>query len=563
MEMSFTLTRGGDGSEGEQPLTFSFLGPAVQAALRRGLQGAAQRAASQTQRQGSGQAAGAPAGAHHVLHVEDLGSLPLLPGGMSGTSLPPHLELVRMIAQQRAREAAGAAPAAAAAAATGTPAAAPAAAAAEAGTPAAAALASGTASTAGGSGIQQPDLGRMIERIHRLSGAVAGSIFQDLIAGTIRTGETGAPPASEKAIEALDRSAPAPPGSQCTVCLMDLSEEERVTRMPCGHCFHDGCLVQWLRSHNTCPTCRHAIEPTEAPRPTPLSAVLQSWHERMRAEQAAQAAAAPEAAPAEAAPARTAASTRGSRRSSGGSGSTSHDPHRHPQQGSGPDASAATSAGAGSSSEGSEGGEGSEVDGGSGSGTTPPETEAQLQRLSIGELKRRLTELHVDFSGAVEKHELLTLLRRHMQPPPAAAPRQRNNQLHVQVHMEVVQVPIGELPAELQGNGGAAGPLAALQAAAAAAMASAARSGAFGPAPAAAPAVAMVADTSLADVATHDAASPSAQETDAPASAGRRMLRSNGGGGGGGSGSASAAASPASSSSPSSSTRELRKRKRD
>ena len=50
MEMSFTLTRGGDGSEGEQPLTFSFLGPAVQAALRRGLQGAAQRAVSQFQR---------------------------------------------------------------------------------------------------------------------------------------------------------------------------------------------------------------------------------------------------------------------------------------------------------------------------------------------------------------------------------------------------------------------------------------------------------------------------------------------------------------------------------
>ena len=40
MEISFTVRRGGD----DQPLSFSFLAPAVQAALRRGLQAAAQRA---------------------------------------------------------------------------------------------------------------------------------------------------------------------------------------------------------------------------------------------------------------------------------------------------------------------------------------------------------------------------------------------------------------------------------------------------------------------------------------------------------------------------------------
>ena len=40
MEISFTVRRGSD----DQPLTFSFLAPAVQAALRRGLQAAAQRA---------------------------------------------------------------------------------------------------------------------------------------------------------------------------------------------------------------------------------------------------------------------------------------------------------------------------------------------------------------------------------------------------------------------------------------------------------------------------------------------------------------------------------------
>ena len=83
----------------------------------------------------------------------------------------------------------------------------------------------------------------------------------------------------------------APSDGQCPVCLIDLSSEEKCTRMPCGHCFHEHCLLQWLRSHNTCPVCRFAVEPTEAPRPTPLSTVLQNWHERMRAEQAAAASA--------------------------------------------------------------------------------------------------------------------------------------------------------------------------------------------------------------------------------------------------------------------------------
>ena len=60
--------------------------------------------------------------------------------------------------------------------------------------------------------------------------------------------------------------------------------------MPCGHRFHEKCLLQWLRSHNTCPVCRFAVEASDAPRPTPLSAVLQNWHERMRAESQAGAA---------------------------------------------------------------------------------------------------------------------------------------------------------------------------------------------------------------------------------------------------------------------------------
>ena len=45
----------------------------------------------------------------------------------------------------------------------------------------------------------------------------------------------------------------------------------------------------------------------------------------------------------------------------------------------------------------------------------------------MAELKRRLAELRVDFSQALERHELVSLLRRHAPPAP---------QLHVQAHLE-------------------------------------------------------------------------------------------------------------------------------
>jgi len=252
MEISFTVRRGSD----DQPLTFSFLAPAVQAALRRGLQAAAQRA-QQGQR----------------------GEVPSGEGGTNLTaqnvfSAIPVTVPATAPATAAATSAAANSSAASAAAPTGTMGPSP---------------ASAVAAAAAATGMAQPDLTRMIERIHRMSGAVAGSIFQDLIAGAIQPGEAGPPPASDGAIDRLVReAAPAEGQGQCSVCLADLASEEKVThspqciKMPCGHRFHEKCLLQWLRSHNTCPVCRFAVEATAAPRPTPLSTVLQNWHERRR-----------------------------------------------------------------------------------------------------------------------------------------------------------------------------------------------------------------------------------------------------------------------------------------
>lgn len=60
--------------------------------------------------------------------------------------------------------------------------------------------------------------------------------------------------------------------------------------------------------------------------------------------------------------------------------------------------------------------------------------------MSVSELKRRLTEMSVSFHGVTEKRELQDLLRRSS----AAADRARQgSRLHVQLHMEVVQLPQG------------------------------------------------------------------------------------------------------------------------
>lgn len=49
----------------------------------------------------------------------------------------------------------------------------------------------------------------------------------------------------------------------CAVCLDELAagSDEDATALPCGHMFHRGCLVPWLKQRNTCPVCRCEVEP--------------------------------------------------------------------------------------------------------------------------------------------------------------------------------------------------------------------------------------------------------------------------------------------------------------
>jgi hypothetical protein len=50
---------------------------------------------------------------------------------------------------------------------------------------------------------------------------------------------------------------------ECTVCLCESSDKEKLMTLPCMHAFHVDCIKPWLESHNSCPVCRYELELSE------------------------------------------------------------------------------------------------------------------------------------------------------------------------------------------------------------------------------------------------------------------------------------------------------------
>ena len=44
--------------------------------------------------------------------------------------------------------------------------------------------------------------------------------------------------------------------TECSICLCDFEDDEKVKRLKCGHMFHIDCVKEWLTKHNyTCSVC--------------------------------------------------------------------------------------------------------------------------------------------------------------------------------------------------------------------------------------------------------------------------------------------------------------------
>jgi len=48
-------------------------------------------------------------------------------------------------------------------------------------------------------------------------------------------------------------------GEKCLVCQCEYEEGEILKRLPCNHCFHNGCISDWLLQNPQCPLCKRSI----------------------------------------------------------------------------------------------------------------------------------------------------------------------------------------------------------------------------------------------------------------------------------------------------------------
>mmetsp|Transcript_27492 Transcript_27492/g.27712 ORF Transcript_27492/g.27712 Transcript_27492/m.27712 type:complete len:297 (+) Transcript_27492:161-1051(+) len=78
----------------------------------------------------------------------------------------------------------------------------------------------------------------------------------------------GAPPASEEAIQSLQREIVTSQEDQsrlgeCCISQEAFELEDVAVTLPCGHIYKEVEIVQWLKRHNSCPVCRYCIVSNE------------------------------------------------------------------------------------------------------------------------------------------------------------------------------------------------------------------------------------------------------------------------------------------------------------
>ena len=53
--------------------------------------------------------------------------------------------------------------------------------------------------------------------------------------------------------------------AQCCICadLFEGTQTVNISATPCGHVFHEACLMRWMDTSSTCPSCRTHIKKTQ------------------------------------------------------------------------------------------------------------------------------------------------------------------------------------------------------------------------------------------------------------------------------------------------------------
>jgi len=50
----------------------------------------------------------------------------------------------------------------------------------------------------------------------------------------------------------------------CSICLTEVNEGEDSILVPCGHIFHESCILKWFEVNNKCPVCRYELNDNRA-----------------------------------------------------------------------------------------------------------------------------------------------------------------------------------------------------------------------------------------------------------------------------------------------------------
>jgi len=48
--------------------------------------------------------------------------------------------------------------------------------------------------------------------------------------------------------------------SDCSICLCDYQDTDKIRVTPCGHEFHSNCIKEWLMKNENCPNCRKVLD---------------------------------------------------------------------------------------------------------------------------------------------------------------------------------------------------------------------------------------------------------------------------------------------------------------
>jgi len=65
----------------------------------------------------------------------------------------------------------------------------------------------------------------------------------------------------------------------CSICLCEYEEGESLTRLPCGHVYHEECVSAWVSNHVRCPLCNYDLEEDASSSSLPSSSATTSSSE--------------------------------------------------------------------------------------------------------------------------------------------------------------------------------------------------------------------------------------------------------------------------------------------